>query len=73
MSPATPPTRQSRLVGPAHFSLSTCSVLSWANQELGGRCRGGSGRRPDQAQISSAKVQDTLLFFNIYLFFCAGS
>lgn len=64
MSPSTPPTRQSRLVGLAHFSLSTCSVLSWANQELSGRCRGGSGGRPDQAQISSAKAPgDTLLFF----------
>lgn len=56
MSPSTPPTRHSRLVGPAHFSLGTCPVLPQANQELGGRCWGGSDWRPDQAPIPREEV-----------------
>lgn len=46
MPPSVPPTRP-RGWWAQHCSPDTCSVLPQANQELGGRCRGGTGWRLD--------------------------
>lgn len=54
------------------FSEPFVLSFAWANQELGGRCRGGSGGRPNQAQISVQRCR-TPYYFLIFIYFSAGS